>query len=473
MSRLASLAFSGLVLAGCAGAGDGDYVSAAPAPLVGVDGSRDQADRNCHVVLRDLARNWTGFTWETDGSSWVWQGSIELSEAAVAEGLVPSVMYRMAPSGAWSAVEATPLATEPHAGYLRYSVRLHAGLPGPGWSGTSLANARIEVVPFVALPEGGRLFDHNRHAGDLDNYLLRSPALEVGRDVTACAAPAGPMRANLVFAADFRERRVGELVPGGELAIVYDPARLPTCRNWRNGNPLYDLTAHVEFSPGGQRHDVSVRDGAPVLAVPGDARGVTLWFENTGLPGCQAWDSNLGANYHFDAAFGALVPPQWMGEARSLIARGASDPCDGGAGAAQGFAFDTWARQRATHANLCFEVYQPGVTDRDDPDLWQKLDVQLHYRYLGQTPGAWQTRYVGFERRRGNNAGYVAGWRELDPLQWARCPEVAPIIAGGYEQVGLEYYVTVNGGELRPAPGATFAGTFTDYPSAWRDANCD
>ena len=28
--------------------------------------------------------------------------------------------------------------------------------------------------------------------------------------------------------------------------------------------------------------------------------------------------------------------------------------------------------------NTCFEVYQPGMTDHDDPDLWQKLDVEMH-----------------------------------------------------------------------------------------------
>src|SRR5690348_11874309 len=70
-------------------------------PLVGVDGSHDSADRNCNVVLRDLSRVWTGLTYLTNGSSWVWQGTVEISEAAEAEGLRPYVLYRMAPSGQW------------------------------------------------------------------------------------------------------------------------------------------------------------------------------------------------------------------------------------------------------------------------------------------------------------------------------------------------------------------------------------
>jgi len=466
------LAHALVILAACADAGDGEFSSAEPAPLLGVDGSLDQADRSCHVVLRDLSRNGTGFSWETVGSSWVWQGSIEISEAAEAEGLVPSAMFRMAPSGAWSSVTATPVTSAPTpatAGYVRYAVRIHQGLPGPGWSGTSLTNARIEVVPFLALPEGGRLFDHNRNPRDLDNYLMTSPELAIGSDPTACAPAAGPTRARLVFDADFSERREGVLAPGGEVAIVFDPARLPTCRNWRNGNPLYDITAHVVFSPGQQRHDVSVRDGAATLPVPTDARGVTLWFENTAIPGCQAWDSNMGANYSFTA----LVPPQWMGEVRSLITRGGSDACDGGAAASAPFSFDTWARQRAAITNLCFQVYEPGLTDRDDPDLWQKLDVQLHYRYLGQTTGAWQQMHVGFDRRTGNNARYRAGWRELDPLRSYHCPEVTPSTVNGAQVVRIEYYLKVNGGELRPQPGAAFSGQFSDDPNAWRDANCN
>ncbi len=460
MRRLATVC---LALLGCADAGDGDYVSAEPAPLVGVDGSLDQADRNCHVVLRDLERNFTGFTYETVGSSWVWQGSVEISEAAAAEGLVPSAMYRMAPSGSWSSVTATPSLATATPGYVRYTMRIHQGLPGPGWSGTSLSNAKIEVVPFIAMPEGGRLFDHNRHRGDLDNYLMTSPDLAVWTDATVCAPPASTTRARLVFDADWSERREGILAPGGELTVVYADSRLTQCRNWQGGNPRYDITAHLAFSPGNQRRSVSVRDGAPVVAVPSDARGVDVWFENTSVSGCQAWDSNNGANYHFDA----LTPPQWIGNAASRMTRTTDDPCAGGTSASQGFTFDTWTRQRAAITNLCFEVYHPGLTDRDDPDLWQKLDAKIHYRYVtsaGSTP--WQTQYADLTRRVGNNAQYVVNWRGLDGFHPYRCHPIEPVTANGYDTIGIEYYLSVNGGEHRPQPGAAFAGTFLDYVDA-------
>ena len=83
MSRYAVLLV--LVAASCADAGDGPD-GLTTAPLLGVDGSHDQADRNCHVVLRGLERGWTGVTYETAGSSWVWSGTVEISDAAATEG---------------------------------------------------------------------------------------------------------------------------------------------------------------------------------------------------------------------------------------------------------------------------------------------------------------------------------------------------------------------------------------------------
>ncbi|MEO8706517.1 MAG: DUF6209 family protein [Kofleriaceae bacterium] len=464
------LAFVFVLVGGCAVAEDLDSgASSNEAPLVGVDGSRDQADRNCHVVLRDLARNWTGFTWETEGSSWVWQGTLEMSEAAQAEGLEARVLYRNGNEPEWRLVTATPVTQPGTPGYARYTVRMSEGLPGPGMSGTAIANTHIEIVPFLALAGGGRLFDHNRNQSDLDNYVVTSPDFAIWSAPGTCTAPAGPTRAKLVFAADWSETREGVLAPGGEVTIAYDPARLTQCRNSQGGHPLYDITAHVQFDSGEHR-DVSVRDAAATIAVPPTAHGVTLWFENTSTSGCQAWDSNLGDNYHFDG----LVVPQWIGDVQSLIVRDSGDPCIGGGAASSGFAFDTWARQRAVVANLCFAVFQPGLTDRDDPDLWQKLDVSVHWRYAGEPD--FHTQPINFDRRVGNNARYKISWRELDPFRMYHCPEVAPQPATDpqYVQLQLEYYVNVNGSEVRPAPGAAFAGTFTDYANDfWRTNNCN
>ena len=441
----------------------------APAPLVGVDGSQDGADRSCHVVLRELQRPWTGFTWETNGSSWVWAGTIEISEAAAAEGLTPSLLYQYGSNQTWFEAVATPSQAAPTPGFVRYQVRIDHDLPGPGMSGTAITNARIAAVPMLRMAEGGRLFDHNRNVGELDNYVMTYPDFAVWRNDTVCAPPAGPQRARLVFDADWSERREGVLAPGGEISIVYAQSRLAQCKKTQGNFQLWDITAHVRFLPGGQLRAASVRDGQATMAVPSDARSATLWFEATNTSGCHYWDSNFGANYVFEAA----LPPQWVGNAKTLLTRDTSIDCSAGVPAQQGFSFDTWTRQRAALTNLCFEVYQPGITDRDDPDLWQKLDVSLRWRGEGQT--AWQARPVSFDRRVGNNARYAMSWRDLDLFRAYHCPEAttSPTPDGMYVQGRLEYIIVVNGYELRPAPGAAFSATFIDYANdSWRAQHC-
>jgi hypothetical protein len=442
--------------------------STASDPVLG-EGTHDVADRNCNVVLRDMLRNNTGPGYETQGTSWVWQGTIEISEAAAAEGLVPKVLYKLGSMTTFKQVTATPVQIAATPGFVRYTVRIYQGLPGPGMSGTALANTRIQVVPFLPTAGGGRLFDHNRNPGDLDSYTITSPDFAIWRNDSVCAPPAGPQRARLVFDANWTQHREGVLAPGGEVSIVYAQGRLDGCRSTQGGMPQWDLTAHVKFEPGGQLIGASVRDGSTTMSVPTDARRAIVWFEATSVHGCHQWDSNFGNNYVFDAA----TPPAWVGDASTLTTRDTTGDICGGAGASSGFSFDTWTRQRAAITNLCFAVYQPGMTDHDDPDLWQKLDTSVHWRGAGQT--AWHVKPVSFDRRVGNNARFAMSWRELDPFRSYHCPDVPTSITADqqYVQATLEYYIVVNGYEVRPEPGAAFSGTFTDYATDyWRSQNC-
>ena len=430
------------------------------APLVGVDGSHDAADRGCNVVLRSLER-----TGVASNDAWIWSGSVEISAAAAAEGLVPSVIYSFnTPTSAWFQATVTPSSDAATPGYARFAVRMDHDVPGPGQSPV----ADLAVEPYLALAGGGRLFDHNRNASDFANYVMTAPDHAVASAPAVCAATPPPQRAKLVFAADYTQHREGVLAAGGTVEIDYATTRLDHCKQVQGGHDLWGLTAHVKFDPAGELRDVNVTDGPGTLAVPADAHRAEVWFEATSVSGCHEWDSNYGANYAFDAA----AAPQWLGLAGNLIIRDANDPCDGGAGAASAFAFDTWARQRAVVSNLCFQVYQPGVTDTDG-NPWQALDAELHYKLAGQT--AWTTTPVAFDRRAGNNARYALSWRALDPFRAYHCPEVAstPSPNGQDTEIGIAYYATVNGAELRPSPGAAFAGTFSDYATdAWRAANC-
>src|SRR5690242_11371924 len=92
------LACAALLVAACVD--PAPVETTAPAPLVGVDGSSDQADRNCNVVLRELLVD--------HGPVPTLSGTIEISEAAAAESLVPSLMYKDASHQTWSVVAGTP-----------------------------------------------------------------------------------------------------------------------------------------------------------------------------------------------------------------------------------------------------------------------------------------------------------------------------------------------------------------------------
>lgn len=77
-------------------------------------------------------------------------------------------------------------------GFQRWTLRFPG--VGDGASATALAATRIELVPFVRLPGGGRLFDHNRRAEALDNHVLAQDNLRsVGDDPAVCHPEPGWM----------------------------------------------------------------------------------------------------------------------------------------------------------------------------------------------------------------------------------------------------------------------------------------
>jgi hypothetical protein len=366
-----------------------------------------------------------------------------------------------APGGPAPPATASTQAATP--GYAAFTITLDQGVPGP-----TTADPRLEIVPLVHLAGGGRLFDHNRNAGALDNYVLTAPDLAVWRDDMVCTPPSGPEAATLVFGADWSVQRQGVLAPGGQVTLAYATSRLGQCAEEQAGHLRWGITAHVTFEPGGEQRDASVVTGAATMPVPADTRQMIVYFEATNADGCHAYDSAYGANY----AFPAMTAPAWLGNADNLITRDDSGDICGGTGASSGVTFDTWARQQAAITNLCFEVYQPGVTDTD-ANPWQALDSTVYWRASGAT--AWNAVPVDFDRRVGNNARYALSWRGIDPFRPDHCPDV-PVTAssdGQYVQAQLESYIDVNGAQLRPEPGAAFAATFIDYAQdPWRTANC-
>jgi hypothetical protein len=125
--------------------------------------------------------------------------------------------------------------------------------------------------------------------------------------------------ANLQFQPGWNEVLIGDLAQGGQLKIDYDPARLTGCRRYHGGMPAWDIWGYVRLHPNGplyKENMVRHLDGTPPkqqvldppmpkpleVSVPIDATQVELWFNNTDIIMCSAWDSRFGHNYWYDVS---------------------------------------------------------------------------------------------------------------------------------------------------------------------------
>lgn len=284
--------------------------------------------------------------------------------------------------------------------------------------------------------------------------------------------------ATITFNADFTQAASGTLQKGKQVRVAYDVNRLTACRGDFNGQPGWSITGYWQIA-GGTVHSFEAGGFSPsggtqppvfTLDASGDLQ---LWFQNNSRWGCNAYDSNFGNNYHFTVA-GADTDPGWMGNVSYDTSRatcGAARPCDADIHPVSGdVVYDTWTRERAAIREIYFEVWKQGVTDFDNADLWKQLDVEVHSRVRGTTDFA--TAYVSFDSRLGNNARYGVDLRNFDPIPGpatltnkADCPKgtLTKDATGMYVDATVEMYFTVNGVELRPAPGGVYTVRYEDY----------
>lgn len=188
------------------------------------------------------------------------------------------------------------------------------------------------------------------------------------------------------------------------------------------------------------------------------------------LAGCAAPTGGAEETAAAEAELGS----DWVGKMSFAFGRDCSGVCEEMLRPAPAeLAYDEGVRQRASVRVMTFEVYKEGVTTWDDPDRWQKLDVQVHTRVAGEE--AFTSRYVPFDRRLGHNARYVIDLAQLDPLPGyvtvkdaTDCPR-APLTADGssFVSVAVELFVTVNGMELRPYGGGAYRVRYQNYRSLY------
>lgn len=359
----------------------------------------------------------------------------------------------------------------------------------PAW--TIQAHYRIDGGPVRAITVAGMAPSADQVGLPLD--LDRAGELEIwfentsihgcqawdsalGRNYRFTVLPAqDDTPASAEFGADWSFNLTGQARQGNSLSIVYDAARLPSCRGRRYGMESWNILAHYRYASGHEGYVPVFLGGAPV---PGgasldlrEAGELQVWFEAQDYYGCREWDSRFAQNYRIHVAADPRAP-DWVGNAVSVINRMTCDggPCDvNRVSLDNGFTFDSYARQRAAIRGIYFDVWKAGVTDFDNPELWRQLDVQVHFRW--RNTGPFQTQYVRYFGRTGNNARYVVSLDEIDPLgggftrtETSQCPDADLLISGDPESTvvaaNVQFYFTVNGVTLRRNDNSNYFGTF-------------
>jgi len=341
---------------------------------------QDSSDHDCAVVLRDVARlsNGTGGYQvnDVDGQRWiVWEGTLDVSEQAIDDGAMPAAIFQDV-HGQWWEVEASALADSP-AGYHSYGFWLDEWTVTEGMSTSALDTTSFELVPFVRTAAGDRLFDHNRNAGDFDNYLLdRGNGWSVADDGAACVPADEQPFSAVSFGSDWVQTQHGAITPGGTLVVEYDIMRLTECfGDSYMGSATWNTWAYGRFEPSGETFSGSVLDcddaacsgpqSLPLeVDVPADATAVELWFNSAGRACGSHWDSNYGANYRFETDL-APADPLWAGDEGYTLSRGTDLRVDG---IPEPLVIDSWDITRADRRTLDAEVYIPGLSDGSERD---------------------------------------------------------------------------------------------------------
>lgn len=110
----------------------------------------------------------------------------------------------------------------------------------------------------------------------------------------------------ITFADDWSESVSGDLLAGSPVRISYDLDRLPDCHGSSGGSEVWGTSGFASFDGGAPvAFEVSrlvngvVKPVTAQLEIPAGTSSAEFWFSSTNIWGCNAYDSNMGANYKF------------------------------------------------------------------------------------------------------------------------------------------------------------------------------
>lgn len=128
---------------------------------------------------------------------------------------------------------------------------------------------------------------------------------ETGNVTGGVGGKADGAAVTITFDRGWNEVASGALVAGEQVQISYDIDRLKQCRSSTHGSEAWGITGFVKFDDGTvQSFALTELADHTVHGVPATftmkGQRMELWFQNSDVFGCVAYDSNFNANYVFD-----------------------------------------------------------------------------------------------------------------------------------------------------------------------------
>jgi hypothetical protein len=304
------------------------------------DGTGDQADSQCKVVLRSVSRvpyqgdyktTCTEGIGPNQSCRYIWKGYVDVASSFVSQILAVEVLYQTQETGSdWYVTQAQQEGKGTN-GMTRYSFMIFFYTIGPKTNINDVHKSFINLIPYVVTSKG-RLVDHNRVADPMDAYHLTiDNSWAVTDDTNVCNG--STINENIpeyIFSyPDMKDKLVnGPVKAGGKLKINYDIDRLiknQSClgsEGSASGTTIMMGWTVNEDSESAQKTEIGTylesyscygnespciteNVTQPIIDVPSEARLLTFWFYcvpgfSYGSETYWKYDSNYGNNYNVD-----------------------------------------------------------------------------------------------------------------------------------------------------------------------------